>query len=176
MYTNQDYLCHYGVPGMRWGQRRAMRKEQIRSNMRETRRGLIENTRDFNKRNYDQVSSNINRNPKISDKRKAKLHAYNKASLDTSEVSNKYSLARIKAKQDPNYKNSDEYKQAKQDFGKQYTKQMLLGYGGQKRFDMYKNLGDSSKKAATKVVAEQVLLGLGVSALAYASVALTNRY
>lgn len=174
--SGENYLAHYGVPGMRWGQRRAMRKEQIRNNLMETRRGLIENSREFNKRNYEQVSSNINKNPKISDRRKAKLNAYNKANLDTSEVSNKYSIARIKAKQDPNYKNSDEYKKAKQDFGKQYTKQMLLGFGGQKRMDMYKNLGDSSKKAATKAVAEQVLLGLGVSALAYASLALTNRY
>ena len=103
----QNELYHYGVPGMKWGVRRA----QKRAARADKRIGKLENLKERNRAEYDYMNKNAKLDyskPRQAKKLNRTL-ATNKAMHDTTEVDNNYAIARQKAKKDPNYKKSVEY-------------------------------------------------------------------
>ena len=152
--TAQDELMHYGVLGMKWGQRRAMNADY--------RIGQLNNLRSYNKNVVATADKSLETKYANKPNKLEKGKASNKAALKTTEVRNKYMIARQKAIKDPKYKESKDYIVAKHDFGKQYTQQMIYGTMGHQRIETLKNLGYSEGKAKGRAAAEQALIGLGV--------------
>lgn len=157
-----DELYHYGVPGMKWGHRRAQKRIQ----RADRRIRKIEKTRAQNKLEYEEMKAESRDmySGKKKAKKLAKSLAGDKALYDTSETTNKYLIARQKAKKDKAYKNSAEYKQARTAYGKQQTQQVLFGTAGHQRIETLKNLGVSEKKAKVRTAVEQTLIAAGVAA------------
>ena len=145
-------LYHHGVPGMKWG----VRKADKRAARADRKIKKIERLREINKSNYDKEVSIAK--SKYSDPKKAKkldnALAKSKAKFDTTEVSNKYNLARQKAKKDPTYKQSEEYIKAKSAFMKQSSQQFMFTEKGHVRIETLKNKGMSEKAARGRVAAE----------------------
>lgn len=157
-----DELYHYGVPGMKWGHRRAQKRIQ----RADRRIRKIEKTRAQNKLEYEEMKAESRDiySGKKKAKKLAKSLAGDKAFYDTSETTNKYLIARQKAKKDKAYKNSAEYKQARTAYGKQHTQQVLFGTAGHHRIETLKNMGVSEKKAKVRTAVEQTLLAAGIMA------------
>lgn len=159
-------LYHYGVPGMKWGHRRAQKREE-RINRRISK---IENTRKLNAatNEYNNTNSKLNYSKPKQAKKLNRALADNKAAYDTTEVDNKYAIARQKAKLDKNYKQSAEFKQAKQAFRKQTTQRLIYGELGHQKIESLKNQGNSERKAKAKVICSQILAGIGAVAVSTA--------
>lgn len=60
------------------------------------------------------------------------------SSFKSSQVTNAYKAAKLKAKQDPSYKNSAEYKAARDDNARVVTERLLLGYVGTELAERYR--------------------------------------
>lgn len=172
-----DELYHAGIKGQKWGVRRYQNpdgsltpagKRRYNKSVRKAEKADqkirgIETTRQRNKLAYDEM--NAQARDKYSDPKKAKklakAEALNKADYDTSEVINKYEIARQKAKKDKNFKNSTEYMKAKADYGKYSAQTMIYGDMGHRRIEQLKNLGKTEKQAKRKVLTESALGMIG---------------
>ena len=160
LIRKDDVLYHYGVKGMRWGQRRAQKRE-TRINRTISKLG----TQKKNNRNwYDEAQAESQERYGHNAKKLKKVQASNKAAFDTTETINNYSIAKQKAKLDKNYKNSAEYKSAKSKYNKVQTQTMLLGTVGHQRVESLKNQGKSGKAAVGRVATEQILAGAAIGA------------
>ena len=135
----------------------------------------IEKTRKQNKLEYDEMQATSKDRFKGKAEKLKRAQAANKALYDTSETANRYAIARQKAKKDKNYKNSEEYQQAKKAFGKQQTQKFLFGEMGHQRIETLKNLGSSEKAARGRAAAEQLLLGAAVGGMILGVNYLQNR-
>lgn len=169
-YTNELY--HYGVKGMKWGVRKKI--QEYRSNRASRNIEKIQAMRKYNK---DYVKSLDNeskikyaRNTKKLNKALAKNKSYN----DVAEVTNKYLIAKNKAVKDKNYKQSNEYKKAKVEYGEQMVRTSILGVQGNRRVSELKNRGYSEKTATGRVVAEQILTGVALGAVAATTIIATK--
>lgn len=152
----ENELYHYGVKGMKWGKRKAQR---IDTQLRRT-----ETLRKNNKNTYDTMRSESKEKYSGNSKKLKKSLAKDKTLYDTTETVNNYRIAKLKAKKDKNYKQSTEYKKAKQAYSKQYTQQVLYGQWGHQRIETLKNMGSSSAAAKGRVAAESVLAGVALTA------------
>lgn len=151
VYTTNE-IYHHGVPGMKWG----VRKTEKRVARADRKIQKYEQSRAINKTNYDAETKNLKL--KYSDQKTTKkldnALAKSKAKFDTTEVTNKYNIARQKAKKDPSYKKSEEYINAKSAFIKQTSQKLFLAEQGHIRVETLKNKGMSEKAARGKVAVE----------------------
>lgn len=172
-YGYTDELYHYGVKGMKWGVRRAQKRTQ-RANRNIQK---IETVRQFNK-NYTNVKNKEAKDKYGSKnyKKYNKVVAKNKARLYETEVINKYKIARNEAKKDKAYKQSKEYKKAANAYQEQVTQELLLGSWGSRRMNELSQQGYSKQTAAGRTVAEQLLLGAGITMASMTVTALLEKY
>ena len=154
-------LYHYGVPGMKWGVRRAMKREARAD--RAIRR--ITSRREANIAEYKHMNNEAKELYEGKSKKLNKSLARNKALYDSTEISNQYYIERQKAKKDKAHKESKEYQSAKAAYSKQQTRKYIFGEFGQQRIETLKNLGKTDKQARNRVFTEQMLTGVAVSAL-----------
>ena len=108
-YNYTDQLYHYGVPGMKWGVKKA----------RTVYDKVLTNKRKKNKRDYILGEVQNLPNPSYDRHRKAK------ADYNRNDTKLAWKQAINKAKLDPQYKNSAEYKQIKQQNAKRIVAEML---------------------------------------------------
>lgn len=148
-------LYHYGVPGMKWGHRRAQRKIDILQRRRRESAAI--------KDEMDAEDREMYSKPKQA-KRLQKALAANKAMHETSEVKNKYAIEKQKVKLDKKHKQTDEYRQAKAAYNKQRAQQYIYGKVGHHRIETLKNSGYSERRAKGKVAVGQMLMGVTYSA------------
>lgn len=163
-------LQHYGVKGMKWG----VRRKQVRDARADRNIGRTSTSRSANKmlldyRNKAAEARYYGGRTKVSDnalnryldkrdvKQLGKAKARNKALYDISELSDAYSVARQKAKKDPNYKKTGEYKNARNDLAKSYIARMVLGDEGYINVRSAKNEGKSGKAAAGRAFILNIL-------------------
>ena len=93
-----------------------------------------------------------------------KVNARNKALYDSTEVTNKYAIAKQKAKLDKNYKNSKEYTTTKKAFNKKLADDIIYGPGGHITIETLKNQGYSEKQAKGRTIVKQLIGGAAVGA------------
>lgn len=170
--TNGE-LYHHGVKGQKWGRRRYQNEDgsltpagQKRYNKAENRIRKLEVTRKNNRNLYkewDQDAADKYAGRK--EEKLKKVKAKNKAVYDSTEITNKYRIAKQKAKQDPDYKKSDEYLKIAGQYGKQQSQLMWYGERGHIRIESLKNRGFSEKKAKAKVTTEVILEHIGLLAV-----------
>lgn len=163
-------LYHHGVKGMKWG----VRRKQIRSANADRRIGQIGTSRSASKMMLDAKNkaaearyyggrakvknTAFNRfRDNMDAKQLKRAKARNKVDYDISELSNKYDIARQKARKDPSYKKTPEYKAARNDLGKSYLERMVFGDEGYMRIHTDTNLGSSKQAARGKEIAIQLL-------------------
>ena len=158
VYDHTSELYHYGVPGMKWGARRAIR----RSARADRRISKINMDRSINKDARKAADRDADYRFKGNEKKLRNAKALNKAKFEISETENNYKLAKQQAKKDKNYKKSKEYIQAKNAYVKQRTEASVYGKYGQLRIQTLKNKGNTDNMAEGRVLAEQVLLGVGL--------------
>lgn len=156
--VNTDELMHYGVPGMRWGHRKGAYSKVSRA---DRNIGRYKTYKKNNANTYKQMNAEAKSKYYTSSNKYKNTVAKNKALYDRTEVVNDYNIAKQKAKKDKTYKKSKEYVAAKQKYGKQFTQDYVYGPAGSVRIDTLKNRGYSERKAKGRVIAEQVLVGVG---------------
>lgn len=163
---NPVELYHHGIKGMRWGVRRYQNEDgsltpagKRRAARADKRIERYETLRSINAKRYEDSTTKLKSrysNPKKEKKLEKRL-ARNKAQYDATEVNNKYSIARQKAKKDSSYKETAEYKDAVSAYKKQSRDAALYGRTGQMRVSQLKNLGYSEKQAKGRVLTETLL-------------------
>lgn len=169
-YTHSNELYHYGVKGMKWGQRRAATRIGKADNTIRSIEAIRKSNELFRDTNAENLKNKYSGTGKFGQKKLKYGLASNKAGFNMSETTNRFMIAKQKAKKDKTYKNSEEYKKAKSDYSKQTARDYIYGPDGNRRIETLKNLGKTDKQARARVVTEQVvgvLASMAVSALIY---------
>lgn len=165
IYETNNTLYHYGVPGMKWGQRRA----QKRAARADRRLSKAIAARQHRKKQYimadKKARSKYGNNPKSEPLNKAL--AKNKAKYTNDKIYHDYNVARKKAKKDPNYKNSKEYITAKKTYNKRLTNNLLYGAKDVQKVDELKYRGYTDKQAKTRVIVASAATALAYAAADY---------
>jgi hypothetical protein len=118
-------LCHYGKKGMKWGVRKA----------RDLYVEGLEFKRKRDKRDYIQGQIGNITKPSGGPADTYKKHQDNKRAFKAKDAKTAYRIAKQKAKNDPDYKNSSEYKSVVKEHGKQRTLEFLNSVSSaQKRY------------------------------------------
>ena len=159
-------LYHHGVKGMKWGVRRYQNKDGSLTAAGKKRNARadqairrIGKTRKQNELEYEEMNATSRDRYSGKDKKLKRSLAVNKALYDSSEVVNRYAIARQQAKKDKSYKMSDEYLSAKKAYSKQQAQKRLYGEFGHRRIEQLKNMGSSEKQAKNRALTEQLLAG-----------------
>lgn len=103
-------LCHYGVKGMKWGKRKLKTLERKKKS----------DTIDYLAKQTGNIAK-----PTASPSQTYKKSAENRSAYKAQTTKTNFRIAKQKAKLDPNYKNSDEYKTAVQAHGKQVAADLI---------------------------------------------------
>ena len=115
-YTLVDgELYHYGVKGMKWGKRKA-REAYVKTLERKKKSDTI----DYLAKQTGNIAK-----PTASPSQTYKKFTENRSAHKAQTTKTNFRIAKQKAKLDPNYKNSDEYKSAVQAHGKQVVADLL---------------------------------------------------
>jgi len=180
-HCDHSELYHYGVKGMKWGQRRALKRADIADD----RIRKINALRDRNKSRYEEALGDseyrfgkkaYKKERKSDAKNLKRAKALNKADYDITETTNKFRIAKEKARKDKAYKKSAEYQKAKTDYGKQQATIFLFGTQGARRIGQLQNLGSSEKKAKARTTAEMALATIGTLAIVGGTSIALERY
>lgn len=176
-------MYHHGIKGMKWGVRRYQKKDgsltpagQKRNRFADDRANskIIKADKKIDKLNKLRTTNKtLTRNADSSSRavfkegsKKLKSNlAYNKVNLKRTEVVNKYKIAKQEAKKDPSYKQSAEYKKAKQAHSKQRTNDILHGPAGSTKIQALQEQGYTRKKAVAKTYVDSALTGIAITAL-----------
>ena len=172
-YQNEDGSYKSGAEGRYYDESPKAARRQAREEKRQDRLdkkiSKVQNLRKLNK----DVTNYRNKNIDIDSPKKAvtigdvekrerarKNKAANNATLKYTEVTNRYREAKLKAKKDPSYKESKEYRSARREYGQQRTDTLLYGTRGTQRIYRDKAMGESDKNARRKEIGRQVGIGL----------------
>lgn len=160
-----QYLVHHGIKGQRWGVRRYQNEDgsltpagEKRYNRLQNRLKRIENIEGYNselrKRQMKDaelaLKTRKNYEPKY-EKIKSNIEANQKYAA----INNKFAKERIKAKLDPDYKNSKAYKEAKKAYSKQFVSDIMRGSRGTQRAYALQNRGKSERASKLQADGEQ---------------------
>jgi hypothetical protein len=123
--VNVDSLAHYGVPGMKWGQRRARKADKA------IRR--FENRRAHDKLDRDYIVNETKIKYADKPKKAKKVDRIIKRTdkiYDNKDAINNYAIAKQKIKKDKTYKKTSEYKkirlEGRKAIGKRYVNSVIL--------------------------------------------------
>ena len=169
-YAYEAELYHYGVKGMKWGVRRKQIKDaksdrninQIET-MRTANKMMLDAKNKMAEAKYSGGRTNVRDNfiNRTLDKYDAntlkKTKARNKVDYDLTELYNKYSVAKQKAKKDKTYKKTEEYKKARKEYGQSVVDRFLLGDSAYIRIHTDLNAGESARVAYGKEIAMNAL-------------------
>lgn len=165
-----EIIKHHGIIGMKWGVRRFQNADGSLTNSGKKRYEKadkkirqFEDARSRNKKDYKLMKAQA---AALKPNRERKKNAASKALYDTSEKKLNYSIAKQKAKKDPEYKRSPEYQRIKKEYGKQRTQKLLYGKYGHQRIETLKNQGYTEKQAKNRAYTEAALRSL-VSSTAF---------
>lgn len=127
-------LTHHGILGQKWGIRRfqyengsltaAGKKRYYKA---ESKINKIEAKREKKRKRFEKDKARVS---KIFGKDTLMTKYINKKlayGFDETEIKNKFAIAKQKAKQDPSYKNTDEYKRLKSARTEQFIENITLG-------------------------------------------------
>lgn len=158
-YENKDELMHYGVMGMKWGIRRARRKEAKANYKRATDKAFSKYEKEINS-----IEKNYKRGQNLSKKdqaREAKAEAdYQKAA---SKAKAEYKKAKSDHSKDTAIANKLYSKQSKEankrvaemPTGKALAESYLLGSYGALKYNEARGKGNSKGEAAVKAILYQ---------------------
>lgn len=176
-YQNEDGSYKPGAEGRYYDESpkaaRRQAREEKRQNRLDKKIARVQNLRKVNKDITDYKNKNIDiDSPKkvvtvgdVGKREKAKKDkATNNAALKYTEVNNRYREARLKAKKNPAYKESKEYRAARREHGQQVTDSIIYGARGTQRIYRDKAMGKSDKQARRRELGRQVAAGLVVAA------------
>lgn len=152
---------------MKWGVRRYQNPDgtltsagKARYDKAQKRIDRIEKTRQENreyvsKQNQKREDKYSRKASKLEAKRQ-KAQLRQDIEFDESEITNKYLIAKQKAKQDSSYKKSKEYSDLKKAYTEQYWDEYVLGNSGRMRIqELERTKNYSHSKAAGRVFLEQ---------------------
>lgn len=132
--TTNGELYHHGIKGQKWGVRRYQNADGTLTEAGKKRNAKIDKRIDKieRKKKINEVNRVGNRIATGLNTKDSNLETFNKLNAINRKAKRtdaKYdaAIAKLKAKKDPAYKDSDEYKQAMAAYGAQIVNGMLMG-------------------------------------------------